>query len=343
MIEPGPWRKTIEVQPLECLQSIAIRLAPCGLVTVAEFLQLGLGLWKKQLAILPERDEAIRRLAQFGGFDFDDLKSRCWRRTDRSIFVLDREVPEDWFVTDRRRLAPGRLTEDQDSPWIRMLWQLRALPCDPETGELLIDRCECGAALLWAKAETVWGCQECGRDVRTRTPKLAPPETAELAKELAGFFGIGRRPSLPEPFDRLSDRAAFAAMSWFGYFADLEKFLKPGAANALVGYRALKRWPLPLDQVIAAAKGNRSSFDSNFVSDLFLSIQRADAPEVEVILRERAAEVLGVPATPRDPTEPYRLKCLLRSPYHGHKFVYYAARTPANQFLTKRKPRSSRR
>jgi hypothetical protein len=346
MNEPGPWRKSIRVEPGECLQSIAIRLAPWGPVTVAELLQLGLGLDKRQLAILPERDEAVRRLALIGGFDLDDLKSRCWRRTDRSIFVLGRELPEDWLVTDRRRIAPGRLAKDQDSPWIRMLWQLRAFPCDPETGELLIDRCECGTALLWANAETVWGCQKCGRDVRSRTPKSVPPETAKLAKELASFFGVGQRPSLPKPFDGLSDRAIFAAMNWFGYFVDLEKYLRPGAANAMEGYRALKRWPVPFDRALAAAKKTKSYRDPTLISDVIMCIQRTGEPEVEAILRQRAAEFLGVPTASSSPTDSHsRLsdRYRLRTAYHGHREIYLKFKIPLSQQTAMRKARSSRR
>jgi hypothetical protein len=345
MNDPRPWLKSIELKPGECLQSVAIRLAPHGLVTVAEFLELGLGMDRRQLAALPERDDAIRKLALIGGFALEDLNSRGWRRTDRSIFALGREMPDDWFVTDRRRVAPGRLTKDQGSPWARMLWQVRPLPCDPETGERLIDRCQCGSLLTWANAETVCGCAKCGRDVRHQAVTTVPREIFDLGRELAGYFGVGCRPRLPEPFDRLSDRAIFAAMNWFGYFVALDKYLKPGAANALEGYRALKLWPASFDRAVAGTKGIKFLGRNERMGELILSIRRANEPEVETILLKRASERFGVPLPPAEAPKGRSLDAeeILRSKWKGVKFVYDKFSLPLSHFVISKKALLSRR
>lgn len=340
----SPWRKSIGLQPDECLQSVAIRLAPRGLVTVAELLELGLGMGRRELATLPERDDAIRKLALIGGFELEDLNSRGWRRTDRSIFALGSEMPNDWFVTDRRRVAPGRLTNDQGSPWVRMLWQVRALPCDLETGEFLVDHCECGAPLMWAKAETVWGCAKCGRDVRDRPPIKVLPEQLKSARELGGFFGFGDRPQLPPPFDMLSDRNVFIALNWLGYFTALEKQLKPGAANALRGYEALKQWPTSFERAIKSTGTVIWLAHRNGIINLISCIRRLAEPEVEAVMMRQASEILGVPFPVAEPPEVARNPDeLFRVRFSGVKLVFDRLGFPADHFVTSRKAVSRRR
>jgi len=293
--EPRPWRNTHSVRPFagECIASIAVRLAPHGFVKVSELLSLGLGLGRTHLALLPETDEAVRRLAIFGSYDFDDLKTRCWSRTEHGATVYGRGMPPDWLVTERRRLAPARLIEDGDQPWIRILWQIGSLPCDPETGEMLVDRCDCGEPLWWARTEKVWQCIECGADVRQQSAKYVPSEIWDAARELAAFIVDGRRPLLPKPFDTMPERSLFAAMNWFGYFHDLEKWLKPAAPNALTGFRALQQWPNSFDQVL---RNEAHWWEQGLVRHLGGCIQRADDPQLERILRDRACEILGLPS-----------------------------------------------
>jgi hypothetical protein len=263
------------------------------LVTVGELLRLGLGLRAAELAILPERDEAVQRLSVIGSFDLDDLRSRCWRRTDRGLAVLRREVPEDWVVRDRRRLAPGRLAQAGTDACISILWQLRAFPCDPDSGEMLIERCECGEPFWWAEAETLWDCVKCGRDARQLTSRSAPPDLVAEARELAQFFRNSERPVLPKPFHGLSDFSLFSAMNWLGYFSNLELWLRPGPANALTGYRCMKDWPSSFDESLKSV--DRKDRRDVLISKLILCIKRAKDPDAERIFRKRASEFLGVP------------------------------------------------
>ena len=319
MGEIGRWLDPIKPNPGECIASIAMRLAPCGLVTTRELLRLGLELNENSLAILPERDEAVRRLAVIGGFDIDDLKSRCWRRTDHSAFVLGRELPSDWLVTDRRRVAPGQLAKDHDDAWIPTLWQIGAFPCDPATGEVLIDRCpDCKWPLRWSHTNTVWQCARCNYDLRKAAPRFVPKDVLERATALARYFD--GRESASTPIDRwVSGRSIFAAMSWFGHFRELchNLWLRPSAANALVGYHAVMHWPVSFDEVVyrflnMACRAERVGPDSHWgdiareenwqwgsnpqgamLRALRTVISRAGGADLRFMLTERAKMLLG--------------------------------------------------
>jgi hypothetical protein len=303
-------------------------------------LSLGLELGRTHLALLPETDEAVRRLAIFGSYDFDDLKTRCWRRTEHGVSVYGRAMPPDWLVTDRRRLAPARLNGDGDQPWIRMLWQIGSLPCDPETGEMLVDRCDCGEPLWWARTEKVWQCVKCEADVRHQAAKYMPSDIWDAARELAALIVHGQRPLLPKPFDTMPERSLFAAMNWFGYFHDLEKWLKPAAANALTGFRALQQWPNSFDEVIL--KTSHWLDERGVVKHLGLCIQRAEDPELERILCDRACKTLGVPSIqgdrPNRKLDPKRLR--------DHNSMglgrHYARATSSIHWPITRKARSSK-
>lgn len=320
MGEIGRWLDPITPRPGECIASIALRLAPCGLSTIGELLRLGLGLENNSLAILSEQDEAVRRLAVIGSFDFDDLKSRCCRRTDQSVFVLGREMPSDWLVTDRRRVAAGQLAKDRDDAWIPLLWQIRAFPCDLATGEILIDRCPgCKHTLYWWCTDKVWECR-CGYDLRNAAPRFVPNDVLQRANALARI--LDARDITPTPIDGLvSERSLFAAMSWFGHFSELlhNLWLKPSAANAPIGYQALMNWPVSFDHVVEtflnmACRAERIGPDSNWfdikrdknwrwdsnpqgamLRALRTVISRADGADLRFTLTERAKFLLGFP------------------------------------------------
>jgi predicted RNA-binding Zn-ribbon protein involved in translation (DUF1610 family) len=319
MGEIGAWLDPIRPNPGESVASIAVRLAPCGVASVGQLLRLGLDLPGTALATLPERDDALRRLAVIGSFDFDDLKSRCWQRTDQSVFMFGREMPADWLVADRRRVAPGRLAKDKDEAWIPTLWQIRAFPCDPGTGEALIERCpDCKRLLYWSHINAVWQCAYCGYDLRKAPPRFVPNDVLERANALARVFD--RRDCLSTPINHLvSERSFFAAMSWFGHFRELlhNLWLKPSAANALVGYEAVMHWPISFDYVVETflnmvrraerVRPNPNWFDRKREEDwqwesnpqgamlraLRTVISRADGADLRFILMERAKMLLG--------------------------------------------------
>jgi hypothetical protein len=92
-----PLLKSIETQPGESVQSIAIRLAPFALVSIDEFLAYGLDLPHRKLPSLPAKPNALERLAIIDGFDPADTRVRRIEPTGKGYLIFKREVPSDWL------------------------------------------------------------------------------------------------------------------------------------------------------------------------------------------------------------------------------------------------------
>lgn len=290
---PRPWIRSTALNPGECVESLVLRLAPLGCVTAPELLKLGLGLDSRALPMVTRSREALSRLATIGSFDIDELISASWKATDRSVTVGLREIPLEWLVADRRRTAPGILARDRDGAWIRSLWQVSALPCDPVSGECLIDTCACGSPMFWSNAKTVWGCQFCGADVRKRIPTFVPDDLHQLVKEFSTLFQSQRVVTLPPPFNGVQNRTLFAAMSWLGTMVKDENGI-PHAHHAVHGYQLLKEWPGSFDRwVHDRLSRSRVTGQSGAIAAIEASIHRSDERALKDILLARLRVTIG--------------------------------------------------
>jgi hypothetical protein len=297
--------KSIETQPGESVQSIAIRLAPFALVSIDEFLMYGLDLLRSKLPSLPAQPHALERLAIIGGFDPVDIRARRIVPTGIGYLMFKREVPSDWISPQIRRLAPGVLAADGDIPFHRLAWQLNALNCDPTTGEVLIDRCpRCVAYLTWNKIQSITSCGVCNFDVRDAAPRYAPNDRRSAARDLHAFVkGIG--PALPEPFCSVDDITACRAMEWMAFFVDLPvgKHLRPACSNASAGLHSIRRWPSSFDSIVAdfleynaAPHAPDHVLKRRLMTILIEAIDRAGTTLLRDILLGRTAMILGKPA-----------------------------------------------
>jgi hypothetical protein len=161
MGKPRQLLKSIEPRADESVQSIAMRLAPLALVTANELLRYGLD-HATGLASLPTDPNAVLRLGELGGFTPTEMMSRAILPGKLGYIICEREVPVDWVSFAVRRLAPGVLRDDGDTPFHRLSWQLTSLDCDVATGEALVQRCpRCGLLLSWSKTKTVVSCGCC--------------------------------------------------------------------------------------------------------------------------------------------------------------------------------------
>lgn len=304
MIEKALWAEDFTPRPGECVASIAVRLAPHGRLTPRELIRYALNMPNRPLARLPASINGIERLAQLGGLQVEELAPNAWIETPAGYRILGREVPESWVETSRRRIAPGALARDGDEPYIRTLWQISALACDPDTGEALRSRCwNCSSGLTWQETRTIYECP-CGADQREAPVRRVPEDVLVNSQELAGFFGYGPSPRLPAPFSSLPEPALFHLLGWFGYFSELREGaqLRPSAVNAARGYRAFKRWPASFDAILAATlmdyanppEAASVSVRTRTMGQLMSAVARAGSPEAVAILRERAERVLGV-------------------------------------------------
>ncbi|MGH9604938.1 MAG: TniQ family protein [Terracidiphilus sp.] len=298
------WTENFRPRPGECVASIAVRLAPHGRLTPAELVRFGLKFARTPLAVVPTSIDSIGRLARLAGLQTAELAAAAWIKTPGGYRILGREVPVAWVETSRRRVAPGVLARDGGEPFVRTLWQIAALACDPESGEALRSRCwKCAHALTWQTANAICECP-CGADQRAAPARRVPQDVLVAAREIAGLFGHGPKPKVPAPFDKLPDPALFRLLGWFGYFSDLREGaqLRPSETNAAKGYGALKRWPASFDEVVVAtlrdhverAEAASHSLRTRTMGRLMVVIGRAGSPAAITILRERAERVLGV-------------------------------------------------
>jgi TniQ len=159
-----PWRSSVKHHHGEAIASLVIRLAPEGLLTPGELLRYHFN----RSGRLPPTDiatdpAALKDLALIGTFDVEQLYQAAWRTVGELTEFLGRELPHGWFKPGLRRIAPGVMKADGDDPWIRNEWQIRGIPCDCDTGEIIVERCvSCREALTWVRIHNVYSCSACG-------------------------------------------------------------------------------------------------------------------------------------------------------------------------------------
>jgi hypothetical protein len=300
--EVNPWRKVPVLKPGESIASIVTRLAPFGLVTVEQLLTLGLQTKSISVAGLPNNQAALKSLAAIGNLDLEDLLSQAWTSTEKGFSMFGREMPEDWLRPIKRRLAPGVLRADGDTPYIRSPWQLEVFNCDLETGEYLINRCSnCHRNLQWFKVARLTHCSVCEFDLRNSDVRYVPADDLDAGRSFRKYlFG---ETELPSPFKEMDDLSIFKAMEWFAYFTDLRvgKHLRPVPFNAVRGFPALQKWPRAFDVVVEAFLGDFADpiagasmeVKAALLSDLMMVIGRAGTQELHDVLLARAIHILG--------------------------------------------------
>jgi hypothetical protein len=139
MIPNTPWLKTIPQFDDEAIASVAVRLAPMGRIDADKLLRLHLDMRWESVSAIAGKPEAIAELAALGSFDLQRLSMGAWKLFKDRVEFLGRELG--WFLRERRRVAPARLAADGNDARIRNLWLVSAVPCDVESGEVLLDRC----------------------------------------------------------------------------------------------------------------------------------------------------------------------------------------------------------
>jgi hypothetical protein len=297
MSKPRQLLKSIVPRVDESIQSIAMRLAPCALVTAAELLRYELN-HAAGLASLPTDKNAVLRLGELGGFDPTEMMSRAILPGHLGYLVFEREVPEDWVSFAVRRLAPGVLREDGDTPYHRLSWQLTALDCDVATGEALVHRCpQCGVLLSWSRIRAIVDCGCCKFDLRHAASRYVPPDRLPLARRLYQFI-LRSGPPLPQPFDRLDDVTACYAMEWLAYFRNSGqsgKSLRPSAQNAVFGLEALYSWPVSFDSALFELEDFSGYGFGKKCASLVEKVDRAGSAVLRNVLLARAAYTLNAP------------------------------------------------
>lgn len=201
------------LMPAESASSFVLRLASFLTIKPDKFLKSALG-DARNLAWAIHRHDRAEFLSDASGMDPNVLALAFVRHAgglanERS--VLDFEISEHHLDQTVRRVSPVALARDLNAsipPYHRILWSLRDLHNDPETGSPLISACDhCGRTLTWENCVDPACCGRCGRQLwRAKTseepmtrfdqfvcdlfhpdPMVRSQRRARLAPSLAGW------------------------------------------------------------------------------------------------------------------------------------------------------------
>ncbi|MET3897168.1 hypothetical protein ABIB57_001105 [Devosia sp. UYZn731] len=242
-----PWRRPAPLHPDEHLNSMVVRMARYGGMSVSDFRV-------KYLARKPGLDvaydpRAIRRLSVIAGHDLDALLANS---------LLPRPDRATAEQTPWKRVAPGMLASDGAEPYARRAWSFRAFPCDLDTSEVLLKHCpRCRSVLRW-DAVRIEICATCGFDLRNHPPSYWPSHEVADMRTIArgmGYGLLGAVPDapieLPAPFDVLTPDEKLEALAWCAQLRGLidRSGTEGSQKTAYLGLPIARSWPDPLHQI----------------------------------------------------------------------------------------------
>ena len=199
------------------------------------------------------------------------------------------------FVQKYRRFSPASLRRSDHH---RANWMIGSLPFCPESWELLVHKCHCGAELGWRKAHGIAACEVCRKDLRDLTPSKIPESQRDELAVLADLVSplahrrTKARDLVPARFQHLEPTAIFELAIGFGRASDttVTKTKKP-FPTALVlsgGARLLLGYPKSFE-----AHANRR-LDNETRSPLFVGLHAAGrfdfSPELKGFVADLVAE-----------------------------------------------------
>ncbi|MDA9396250.1 hypothetical protein WN73_37670 [Bradyrhizobium sp. CCBAU 45394] len=166
------------LMPGESASSFVLRLANFLTVKPDKFLRSALG-DPRNLAWAIHRSDKLQFLCDASGLPSEHLAFAFAQRSPgppNERFVLQFRISEHHLDQTTRRVSPTVLARDLEAsipPYHRILWSVRDLRRDPETGSPLISACDhCGATLTWQNCVDPACCGRCGRQLwRARSPE----------------------------------------------------------------------------------------------------------------------------------------------------------------------------
>lgn len=249
------WRRVPEFHDDEDPVSYIVRLARFQLLTLQQLFGLYLGLKLRDIPDLGNQPAVWPGISVITGHDLATFERNCWRRAPLPFVIFRGRRMGDSWISNSFRLAPGVIASDGEAPYARLSWRFPALPCDLDTGELLISRCPfCDGLYSWTSTLKLLRCSNCRRDVRRATPRFAAPEVLRMARELAAAIGLIPGPGLdlPAPFGDLDLSVKLRLLEWCASFGGLLRRdgMLPTTQNALYGLTVAQRWPQDLELAV---------------------------------------------------------------------------------------------
>jgi hypothetical protein len=181
---------TLTAMPGESLLSWLSRLCAANDMSTAEFCSYIIGRDSKEFAALVTRDEHALALGCVTGVGETAIRTMMHSAANPAITTFfDQLIPWSALERSKRRVAPGRLTKDKE-PFLRALWSIRVISCDPTSRERLVNRCTCGRPLWWRSMHRLLECNACGHDLRTVPAALGSDEQIEVSRFWASIYSF---------------------------------------------------------------------------------------------------------------------------------------------------------
>ncbi len=177
------------------------RLCDANDVSTSELTSQIVGRDSREFAALATRVEHAIALGCVTGCGTAIIRAMMHSEVDPAITTFfDQPIPWSALERGKRRIAPGQVTKGE-VPFLRALWSIRVISCDPTSGERLIDRCPCGNPLWWRSMHHLLKCSACGQDIRLVPAVLGSERQIEVSRFWASMYSF-------QPRKRLEARSA---------------------------------------------------------------------------------------------------------------------------------------
>jgi TniQ len=181
---------TFAAVPGESLLSWLSRLCVANDMSTEEFCSHIIGRDSREFAVLATRDEHALALGCVTGVGEAAIRIMMHAGVDPALTTFfDQPIP--WWALERskRRVAPSLLVKGKE-PFLRALWSIRVISCDPTSGQRLVDRCTCGQPLWWRSMHRLLECNACGRNLGTIAAALGNDEQLEVSRFWASIYSL---------------------------------------------------------------------------------------------------------------------------------------------------------
>jgi hypothetical protein len=184
---------TFAAAPGESLLSWLSRLCAANDISTSEFSSQIMGRDAREFAALATRDEHAHALECVTGVGAASIREMMHSGPDPALTTFfDQPIPWSSLERSKRRIAPGRLAKDQ-TPFLRALWSIRVISCEPTSGERLVNRCTCGQPLWWSSMHHMLECAACGEDLRSIPAVLGTNEEIDVSRFWASMYSLKAR------------------------------------------------------------------------------------------------------------------------------------------------------
>jgi hypothetical protein len=197
------------------------------------------------------------------------------QRLSRHPSTLYREIKRNWFQDEEplyrgyfhvaaHAMAHGRrarLAKDLAAggePWQRYLWSIRCLAADPETGEVLTDRCPaCGSPFWWRDVREITRCPNlvCGLQLTSLPVQRLRGASLRALRSLSDLFCRGQdakvRAGMPDAVRAWPAADILDLIEWLARLGfRLQGHAEPplGLRERLAGLAMLEDWPVPFER-----------------------------------------------------------------------------------------------